>query len=128
MNDRNPPVRDTSDDDDDRFLGDPLLPAFYREEQDTYFSLGIVVNWATTSTTCSILSSQQSYNAINYERFVSAVKAECFCGRNNNDDPDIPFFCPFMRSTSQSQASFKLANSPNCPRLGGSTQKKNQQL
>ena len=97
MNDRNPPVRDTSDDDDDRFLGDPLLPAFYREEQDTYFSLGLVVNWATTSTTtCStILSSQQSYNATNYERFVSAVKAECFCGRNNNDDPDIPFFLPF---------------------------------
>lgn len=96
MNDRNPPVRDTTGaysfggsgggGDDDRFLGDPLLPAFYREEQDTYFSLGLVVNWATTS-----IPSSQSYNVTNYERFLSAVKTECFRGRKN----DIPFFLPF---------------------------------
>ena len=98
MDDQNLPVRGTPTDDDDggddRFLGDPLLPAFYRQEQDTYFSLGLVVNWATTTTTSS-LSPQQSYNATNHERFVSAVKTECFSGRNNKNSEGIPFFLPF---------------------------------
>ena len=73
-------------DDDDRFLDDPLIPAFCGEDQDDYFSLGFVVNWPPTSTT----ESSQAYNAANYEDFLSAVKTECFRGRD-----DFLFCLPF---------------------------------
>jgi len=90
MIDRNLPFQVSSNgqnghaDNDDRFLDDPLLPAFFRQEQDDYFALGLMVNWR------NILASNISYNESNYEQFLSAVETECFHGKR-----DFLFTLPF---------------------------------
>ncbi len=90
MVDRNLPFQGASNgqnghtDDDDRFLDDPLLPAFFRQKQDDYFALGLVINWRNASVSCT------SYNKSNYEHFLSAVETECFHGKQ-----DFLFTLPF---------------------------------
>lgn len=76
---------------DDRFLNDPLLPSVCLQEQDGYFSLGLVVNWPTGS--CKhVPQNQNGYNASNYEKFLSAVEAECFPKKSSKD---FLVFLPF---------------------------------
>lgn len=98
MNDINKPSQSTTtvvNNDDDVFLDDPLLPAVHRNKEDDYFCLGLVANWPNASSTTRTDGSRprrlsQPYNASNYERFVSAVKTECFRG-----ETDLLFFLPF---------------------------------
>ena len=78
--------------DEDRFLDDPLLPSVFRNEQDDYFALGLVVNWPTG--TCSkVPPNKYGYNASNYEQFLATVQAECFPEQSTTKD--FLFFKPF---------------------------------
>ncbi len=91
MKDPSPKGR-TVGDDDDRFLNDPLLPSVFRQEQDDYFALGLVMNWPT-GTSSNVPPDQHGYNSTNYEKFLSTVKAECFPEQSTSKD--FLFFKPF---------------------------------
>lgn len=70
-----------SSEDEDRFIPDGLLPALFRNEQDEFFALGLVVNWPITNS---------SGMKATYESFLSMVQAKCFQSEGNS------FFCmPF---------------------------------
>ena len=80
------------DDDCDRFLNDPILQFFNENRQDEFFSLGLVVNWqkpslpqvnAAAAATTTTQEANHNYNATNYQKFISAVKAECFQGKED---------------------------------------------
>jgi hypothetical protein len=62
------------DDQSDKFYPDPLLPELFREEEDDYFALGLVVAWPCLS------SKDKEPNVLkeHYDDFVSTVKTTCF--------------------------------------------------
>ena len=84
-------------DESDKFIPDPLLPALFREEEDDYFALGLVVAWPNISGEDNVLNEH-------YNDFISTVKTKCFKQQqqddeNDEDDDDIDgFFCMPLHS------------------------------